>query len=855
MQTVGNAHRVRATVSPVLAAAVVAVLAANSHAASLWWDTTATSGLQAGNGVWTAAGGTNWATSNSPGAVAPGPWVAGSDANFTVNGASAITLDGDVEAASMTVTVFAAPTLSADTSNGDDSLILGAGGITHTGNSLLTINAPLTLGANQAWNVTNSNGVRVNSAIGQSTPGTTLTKTGAGRVVLTGANTYSGATTISDGQFEIGDGGATGSLASSAINLNGGKLIFNSSGNHTYAGNVTGAAVTTSWVDKTGTGTLTLTGTNAFNGGASVQVQGGLNVVSGKLVSTGTTTAGYGIFVGGRAGNSGIMSIEGSVSGSVFRVGGATTSAGGVYQSAGTHAMSSQFNIGQSGYGFYHLSGGSIQTPANSYITIGSAANASGVFYQSGNASTTSVQDLRVANAGEVGIVRVSGGTMQFAGATLGMSTNKRAEMTLEGDSVTTFAWDIAVGNASGVNAVFNLNDQAVAQTSTNRGVATGSTGGVRQVNLDGGTLRYTGTGTFSTLIAASTAYSVFVHDDGAVFDVTQSSGRSTVAQPLLAPTGDGVVNTVGQTVPIASGGSGYVGAPVVTITGAPGATAVANMVDDGTGKGTFKVASITITSPGIGAVDPTFTFGDVAGATPALPVALTTAANVSGGLVKKGPGTLDLTAANTYTGETRIEQGTIRLLSSGNIASSVVNVAAGATFDATPLAGGTTVKGLAGSGTVRGKSANSLTVSASLAPGNSTGLLTVSEGNLLIGDDAVYSYEIASLLDTDRIKLTNAASTLAFAGDWTLALSKLAAVDPEGAEFVLFEYTSNANDSLALGNWSINYGTTGWSGGTIAVDSATNTVVLSGLTAIPEPTSLALLGLGALGLRRRRGR
>ena len=42
-------------------------------------------------------------------------------------------------------------------------------------------------------------------------------------------------------------------------------------------------------------------------------------------------------------------------------------------------------------------------------------------------------------------------------------------------------------------------------------------------------------------------------------------------------------------------------GAPIVTISGSSGATAVANMVDDGTGNGTYQIGSITITSPGIG--------------------------------------------------------------------------------------------------------------------------------------------------------------------------------------------------------------------------------------------------------------
>ena len=62
------------------------------------------------------------------------------------------------------------------------------------------------------------------------------------------------------------------------------------------------------------------------------------------------------------------------------------------------------------------------------------------------------------------------------------------------------------------------------------------------------------------------------------------------------APTGSGL-----STLPIATQGSGYIGAPYVSISGTGlGATAIANMIDDGTGNGTFKVGSITITNPGV---------------------------------------------------------------------------------------------------------------------------------------------------------------------------------------------------------------------------------------------------------------
>src|SRR5439155_839101 len=68
----------------------------------------------------------------------------------------------------------------------------------------------------------------------------------------------------------------------------------------------------------------------------------------------------------------------------------------------------------------------------------------------------------------------------------------------------------------------------------------------------------------------------------------------------LLAPTGNGITS-----VPLATGGAGYVGRPVVNISDPSGsvATAIANF-DETTG----ALTGITITSPGSNYSSPTFT-------------------------------------------------------------------------------------------------------------------------------------------------------------------------------------------------------------------------------------------------------
>lgn len=116
-----------------------------------------------------------------------------------------------------------------------------------------------------------------------------LTKSGSSTLTLSGANTYSGGTTISAGTLQIGAGGTSGSVSGNITDN--AALAFNRSDAITYSGVVSGTGTLT----KQGAGALTLSGANTYSGGTTLSA-GTLNINhataigSGKLTISAVTT-------------------------------------------------------------------------------------------------------------------------------------------------------------------------------------------------------------------------------------------------------------------------------------------------------------------------------------------------------------------------------------------------------------------------------------------------------------------------------------------------------------------------------------------------------------------------------------
>lgn len=148
--------------------------------------------------------------------------------------------------------------------------------------NLTTVRLPGSLTVNNsALNYTFTGSGRIGGLTG-------LSKNGSGTLVLanTGENDFAGGINLNVGTIQVGDGGTSGSLGSSAINNNG-ALIFNRSDDLTVGNDIGGAASGT--LTKSGAGILTLNGANTFTGSVSV-VQGTLK--AGSTQALGRTAGG-----------------------------------------------------------------------------------------------------------------------------------------------------------------------------------------------------------------------------------------------------------------------------------------------------------------------------------------------------------------------------------------------------------------------------------------------------------------------------------------------------------------------------------------------------------------------------------
>ncbi len=237
-----------------------------------------------------AANSTFSGTNNSTGAIAMNngkltvaQFVNSSVGNITFNGPASSTFiyngSANASAGSRNIAISGASGSGIIESAGAGTLTLGTASLTAAGAKTLTLQG-VNAGANTMGAISNGSDTL------------SLTKSGTGKWVLAGVNSYTGNTTInaSGGTLEIGGAGQLGSGSYGGTIAVGASSTFSyaSSANQTLTNVVSGSGA----LSKSGASTLALTGANTYTG--QTNVNAGTLVVSGSLSGTASVSVASG---------------------------------------------------------------------------------------------------------------------------------------------------------------------------------------------------------------------------------------------------------------------------------------------------------------------------------------------------------------------------------------------------------------------------------------------------------------------------------------------------------------------------------------------------------------------------------
>ena len=397
-----------------IAVAVLALAAVQSaRAATYYWDTNdTTAGFGTAGGTW----GTNayWSTSNA-GTATPtvtSPTI-GDDLNFgnTTTGLAA-----------GTIAVFGtdyAKTLTFASGSGE--IILSGGEINLAAASTITVN-----------NTTNTISSEISGAA------TSLTKAGAGILTLSGANTYTGTTTVSSGTLSVSNlqnagvnsnigayatAGAAGiSLGGATLKYTGGTAStnrgFTTTGNATIdvplgvtltlgACTVTGGNVTAAGGGTVSLGAVTMGASKAFNTTTGNLTIASLAMGTYSVIFDTSTGTGYGTTITGAVTGSGNVTKTGATAG-YLTLSGPNTYTGATILQKGSLSVSSLNSV----------NGG---TPLLASSSLGAPITVALGTIKMGTGTSTPVATLVYTGTGEITdrVIDLAGTT---AGATLDQS-------------------------------------------------------------------------------------------------------------------------------------------------------------------------------------------------------------------------------------------------------------------------------------------------------------------------------------------------------------------------------------------------------------------------------------------------
>ncbi|EEK2588625.1 autotransporter outer membrane beta-barrel domain-containing protein [Salmonella enterica subsp. enterica serovar Kentucky] len=544
-----------------------------------------------------------------------------------------------------------------------------------------------------------------------------VVKSGDKTLTLSGANSYSGATTISGGTLVASNVEAlgTGDVTNDAV------LELNTGGTFDNAISGSGQVV------KSGDKMLTLSGANSYSGGTLIS--------DGTLVASNVEALGSGdvtndavleLNTGGTFDN--VISGSGKVEKSgddALTLSGSNTYTGGTLISGGTLVASNVEALGtgdvtdnatlalNAGGDFTNNIGGTgrVEKSGDQTLTLsGSNTYTGGTLISSGTLVATSVDALGTGNVTNNATLALNtgGDFINNIGGTGRVEKSGDDALTLSGSNTYTGGTLISGGTlvANDVNALGtgDVTDNAALMLNTGGDFINniGGTGRVEKSGDDTLTLSGSNTYTGGTLISGGTLVANDVNALG-TGDVTDNAtlALNAVGDFNNAIGGSGKVEKSGDDTLTLSGSNTYTGGTLIN-----GGTLVASNVEAlGTGDVTDD-ATLELNTGG----------------------KFDNAISGSGNVVKSGADTLTLSGSNTYTGGTTINDGTL-------VATSVDALGTGDVTDDATLelnTGGDFDNAISGSGQVVKSGDDTLTLSGS---NTYTGGTLISSGTLVAND------------------------------------------------------------------------------------------------------------------------